>query len=161
MDTIRSSSCSAGIAPGTSATSPRLMVTSSPPREGGMENDKLADLEVMKRRLFNLVAVALLAIPGWAADEVKRLHALFDRTWETRLKESPTFATSVGRHARDRMSRGDGNQDGALRAALASVRRTPFRRTPFRYGSARIPRPDSILDHGRSGDEATRFPTLL
>jgi hypothetical protein len=33
----------------------------------------------MKRRFFNLVAVALLAIPGWAADEVKRLHALFDR----------------------------------------------------------------------------------
>jgi hypothetical protein len=31
-----------------------------------MENDKLADLEVMKRRFFNLVAVALLAIPGWA-----------------------------------------------------------------------------------------------
>jgi putative transposase len=49
-----------------------------------------------------------------------------------------------------------GNQDCAIRAALASVRRTPYR-----YGSARIPRPNSILDHDRSGDEATRFPTLL
>jgi len=36
-----------------------------------------------------------------AADEVKRLHALFDRNWEQRLKESPLFATSVGRHEYD------------------------------------------------------------
>src|SRR5437660_6375363 len=32
---------------------------------------------------------------------VTHLHALFDRTWETRLRESPTFATSVGRHEYD------------------------------------------------------------
>src|SRR5579859_4586940 len=36
-----------------------------------------------------------------AADEVTRLHALFDRAWETQLRESPLFATSVGRHEYD------------------------------------------------------------
>lgn len=36
-----------------------------------------------------------------AADEVGRLHALFDRAWETQLRESPLFATSVGRHEYD------------------------------------------------------------
>src|SRR5262249_48674852 len=53
-------------------------------------------------------------------------------------------------------TRDSGNQDCALRAALASIRRARHR-----YGSARIPRPASILDHDRSGDEANRFPTLL
>jgi uncharacterized protein (DUF885 family) len=44
-----------------------------------------------------IVAALLLA----ASTEVTRLHALFDRNWETRLKESPLFATSVGRHEYD------------------------------------------------------------
>jgi len=44
-----------------------------------------------------IAATLLLA----AASEVTRLHALFNRNWETRLKESPTFATSVGRHEYD------------------------------------------------------------
>jgi uncharacterized protein (DUF885 family) len=48
-----------------------------------------------------LVLLAVFATPVFAADEVARLHALFDRTWETRLRESPTFATSVGRHEYD------------------------------------------------------------
>ena len=48
----------------------------------------------MKRLLALLV---LLALPV-SADEVARLHALFDRTWEFQLKEDPLFATSVGRH---------------------------------------------------------------
>ncbi len=48
------------------------------------------------------LAIALFFIAVAArADEVKRLHALFDRNWETRLKESPLFATSVGRHEYD------------------------------------------------------------
>src|SRR6266487_4665816 len=53
----------------------------------------------MKRALLILLFLAspLLA----AADEVARLHALFDKTWETRLRESPMFATSVGRHEYD------------------------------------------------------------
>jgi uncharacterized protein (DUF885 family) len=45
-----------------------------------------------------LATLALLALPTQAADEVKRLHALFDRAWEMRLRENPTFATSAGRH---------------------------------------------------------------
>jgi uncharacterized protein (DUF885 family) len=45
-----------------------------------------------------VIAAALLLA---ASAEVTRLHALFDRNWETRLKESPTFATSVGRHEYD------------------------------------------------------------
>lgn len=54
------------------------------------------------RRLALLV---LLATNAFAADEVARLHALFDRSWEERLKESPLFATSAGRHEyNDRLS---------------------------------------------------------
>jgi uncharacterized protein (DUF885 family) len=45
-----------------------------------------------------VIAAALLLA---TSAEVTRLHALFDRNWETRLKESPTFATSVGRHEYD------------------------------------------------------------
>ena len=51
----------------------------------------------MKRPLI-LVSLFLLALPAFAADEVAKLHDLFDRSWETRLKEDPFFATSVGRH---------------------------------------------------------------
>jgi uncharacterized protein (DUF885 family) len=42
-----------------------------------------------------------MTLSAHAADEVGRLHALFDRTWETNIKESPMFATSVGRHELD------------------------------------------------------------
>jgi uncharacterized protein (DUF885 family) len=45
--------------------------------------------------------VSLMTLSAYAADEVVRLHALFDRTWETNIKESPMFATSVGRHEYD------------------------------------------------------------
>jgi uncharacterized protein (DUF885 family) len=45
-----------------------------------------------------VIAAALLLA---ASTEVTRLHAIFDRNWETRLKESPLFATSVGRHEYD------------------------------------------------------------
>ena len=55
----------------------------------------------MKLRLSIVVTVCLLAVSAQAADEVARLHALFDRTWETQLKENPLFATSVGRHEYD------------------------------------------------------------
>src|SRR6476646_10529129 len=49
-----------------------------------------------------LVLLFLFTTPLFAAaDEVARLHALFDKTWETRLRESPMFATSVGRHEWD------------------------------------------------------------
>jgi len=44
-----------------------------------------------------LALLSLLALPA-LADDVAKLHALFDRTWEFQLKEDPLFATSVGRH---------------------------------------------------------------
>jgi len=47
-----------------------------------------------------LSMLALLALPA-VADEVAKLHAIFDKNWETRLRESPLFATSVGRHEYD------------------------------------------------------------
>ena len=55
----------------------------------------------MKRRLLIPIVLILIAMSARAADEVKRLHALFDKSWETRLRESPLFATSVGRHEYD------------------------------------------------------------
>src|SRR3712207_6236829 len=50
------------------------------------------------KRLSILISLFLLALPALAADEVAKLHGLFDRAWEIRLKEDPLFATSVGRH---------------------------------------------------------------
>jgi len=45
---------------------------------------------------------ALLSLPLHAQTaEVQKLHALFDRAWEMRLRENPLFATSVGRHEYD------------------------------------------------------------
>jgi uncharacterized protein (DUF885 family) len=41
------------------------------------------------------------ASPDAAAADVARLHALFDREWEMRLREEPLFATEVGRHEYD------------------------------------------------------------
>lgn len=55
----------------------------------------------MRLRLSIAVLVSLLTVSAQAADEVSRLHALFDRTWKTQLKENPMFATSVGRHEYD------------------------------------------------------------
>src|ERR1051326_2391445 len=49
-----------------------------------------------------LLILLFLALPLYAQNaEVTKLHALFDRAWETSLRESPTFATSVGRHEYD------------------------------------------------------------
>jgi uncharacterized protein (DUF885 family) len=54
----------------------------------------------MKRPLL-LLFLLLLAIPALAADEASRLNDLFKREWETRLREDPFLATSVGRHEYD------------------------------------------------------------
>jgi uncharacterized protein (DUF885 family) len=53
----------------------------------------------MKHSLVLLV-LALSPVPSAAAaaEEAARLHDLFAREWEVRLKEDPLFATSVGRH---------------------------------------------------------------
>lgn len=47
------------------------------------------------------LGLACLPAPAAAADEAARLHDLFHREWELRLKEDPLFATSVGRHEYD------------------------------------------------------------
>jgi uncharacterized protein (DUF885 family) len=65
------------------------------------------------RRLLILLALAL-PIHAETAD-VKKLHALFDRAWETRLRESPLFATSVGRHEYDALMPSVTPQDLARR----------------------------------------------
>ncbi len=49
----------------------------------------------MKRTLFALAV--LLTAPAFAG-EAQKLHALFDRAWEARLKDDPLFASLVGRH---------------------------------------------------------------
>ena len=45
-----------------------------------------------------LIAMVLITFPLLADDDAARLHALFDREWESRLREDPMLATSVGRH---------------------------------------------------------------
>jgi len=60
-----------------------------------------------------LLLLALLA-STMHADDVQKLHALFDRAWEVRLEESPLFATSVGRHEYN---------DRLASAALADLQR--------------------------------------
>jgi len=53
-------------------------------------------------RIRPFAFILFLLLPGLAAaDEAARLHDLFDRAWEFRLKESPLFATNVGRHEYD------------------------------------------------------------
>lgn len=50
----------------------------------------------MKRALAALILILTTSVH--ADDEVARLHALFDRSWEAALKDDPLMATSVGRH---------------------------------------------------------------
>jgi uncharacterized protein (DUF885 family) len=57
----------------------------------------------MKKLLLtvSLLLLAIVPVPAAAADEAARLHDLFKREWELRLKEDPLLATSVGRHEYD------------------------------------------------------------
>jgi uncharacterized protein (DUF885 family) len=60
----------------------------------------------MKKPLLLLALLLLAAIPTLAADatgadDTSRLHDLFKREWEARLKADPLEATSVGRHEYD------------------------------------------------------------
>lgn len=56
---------------------------------------------MMKNFLLACSCFLLSLTPSAAADEAARLHDLFAREWETRLKEDPFLATSVGRHEYD------------------------------------------------------------
>jgi uncharacterized protein (DUF885 family) len=68
---------------------------------------------------------------GAAAAEGARLHALFDREWEMRLRDNPLFATQVGRHEYDALLPSVAYADlerryhaeQALLAALAAIDR--------------------------------------
>jgi uncharacterized protein (DUF885 family) len=55
----------------------------------------------MRFRHAALLALSLFLTGIAVADEAAKLHALFDKTWETQLREDPLFATSVGRHEYD------------------------------------------------------------
>ncbi len=55
------------------------------------------------RRTVALLCLAFAAVPlaAQTSDASGRLHDLFRREWEVRLREDPLFATSVGRHEYD------------------------------------------------------------
>jgi len=55
----------------------------------------------MRRQTLPILLLMLFAFPLFAADEAARLHALFDKDWEMRLREDPLFATNVDRHEYD------------------------------------------------------------
>jgi len=80
---------------------------------------------------------AAAAVPGPAGSgastgEAARLHALFDREWEMRLRDNPLFATAVGRHDYDALLPAVGYADlesrhraqQALLAELAAIDRS-------------------------------------
>ncbi len=48
------------------------------------------------RRILTLLAALALAAPAAAQTPSETLHALFAEDWETRLRENPLFATTVG-----------------------------------------------------------------
>lgn len=63
------------------------------------------------------LGLACLPAPVRAADETTRLHDLFHREWEHRLKEDPLLATTVGRHEYDGLLPSITTADLARRAA--------------------------------------------
>jgi uncharacterized protein (DUF885 family) len=65
------------------------------------------------------LGLACLPAPVAAADEAARLQDLFHREWELRLKEDPTFATTVGRHEYDDRLPSVAPEDLTRRAAAA------------------------------------------
>jgi len=65
--------------------------------------------------------LACLPTPVRAADEPARLHDLFHREWEYRLKEDPMVATSVGRHEYDDRLPSVSTEDLARRAAAGKA----------------------------------------
>ncbi len=78
----------------------------------------------MPRQTTTLCLILLLAIPLAAhadaaeSDAAARLHELFAREWEMRLRENPLFATSVGRHEYDHLLPSRSKADLERRVAL-------------------------------------------
>lgn len=68
------------------------------------------------RRILAVAAALLLAGPAAAQTPSERLQALFAEDWETRLRESPLFATSVGDRRYDNRLGAAGLADHARRA---------------------------------------------
>src|SRR5262249_7170924 len=90
------------------------------------------------------------AVPDVSASDSRSTSAKIPQLRSRSAIQVPSMAIQSS------STRGEGNQDGSLRAAFASLRRTTDR-----HRSARVFGQDSILDYGRLGDEATRLPTLL
>ena len=67
------------------------------------------------------LGLACLPAPVRAADETARLHDLFHREWEYRLKEDPRLATTVGRHEYDDRLPEISTADLARRAAAGKA----------------------------------------
>src|SRR4051794_18849436 len=67
------------------------------------------------------LGLACLPAPVRAADETARLHDLFHREWEYRLKEDPMFATTVGRHEYDDRLPDISTEDLGRRAAAGKA----------------------------------------
>jgi uncharacterized protein (DUF885 family) len=67
------------------------------------------------------LGLACLPAPVRAADETARLHDLFHREWEYRLKEDPLFATTVGRHEYNDRLPDISTEDLARRAAAGKA----------------------------------------
>ena len=90
------------------------------------------------------------AVPDVSASDWRSTSAKIPELGSRSAIQVPSMASQSS------STRGEGNQDGFLRAGFASLRRTTDR-----HRSARVPGQGSILEHGRLGDEATRLPTLL
>ncbi|HYU35003.1 MAG TPA: DUF885 family protein, partial [Thermoanaerobaculia bacterium] len=71
----------------------------------------------MKKFLLVCSCLLLSSWPAAAADETARLHNLFDREWEVRLKEDPLEATSIGRHEYDALLPSERPEDLERRVA--------------------------------------------
>jgi uncharacterized protein (DUF885 family) len=72
---------------------------------------------MMKKFLLALSCLLLSSWPAAAADadDAARLHDLFAREWEVRLRENPLEATSVGRHEYDALLSSERPEDRARR----------------------------------------------
>jgi uncharacterized protein (DUF885 family) len=113
----------------------------------------------MKRSLVVLLTFFTLALH---ADETAKLHALFDRNWEERLREDPLFATGVGRHEYDALlpsitfadlERGDQRMKATL-AELKAIDRTKLSATDVvNYDMFRMRLENGIADYELGDDQ--------